>query len=1145
MVRRQNNAGKNKDLSLGREGRRRQANNIYHYPGAAECKDIVLGKGNLWWLYGGSFRCGRGNNIKAVGSHGGMFRSAWRVELLAFLLAALVLVLSCRIAGPKPETETWRVKGALAALEDPNPKVWVKALNKLGELRSPGTADKIASSLDYADSEVRQAAITALGMLGEATGEHASRIREIMMNPREEIPIRATAALALGSMGEAAKGFFRDLVTTAERPIVAIAASPDQIEFLRLSALLGLGAMGANASGYKSTLATLAGDTNQSVDIRIAAITALGKMGGAAGEHVLKIRDITMNPGEATPRDANAIRKAAATALGSMGEAAKKYVGELVDLMKNPKEEATFRAEVVKSLGTMGVAAKDAIPAIANLLSPPQTKDDAYLRGPAALALAGMGEAARNEVPSIVGLLRDPRPYIRQQAIEALGNLGAAARDQVSLIVDLSNDQSAPAYARDAAVIALGVMRKAPKNRVPEIIKLLEDSEDPTHSSAIKALAAMGPLDWESVLSILGPIYSHDSWLVELRLLAHFVGGGEKNPEILIKWLGTGGKKISPDLGHLEREEVLETQRVFLDALKTINALKTNEEKVPLDDDLALLRSDLARLRDDLAQRIVNLAQLAVWTENDILLLSKAKEGLKSDYSALAEVIENKINGFRKKPSIPELLWQFLQPSWEKAGYAGLAFLSHVLFWVALIRFYPKRPEIQAIIFWNPWVRRITTLGYVSLALTYIPSLRSKLFAPFKDSLLAEAKLELLDQQPYFEESQVKVERSGLIRPIREALPEIKGQIVLEGDSGLGKTMLLRSLVKNSKRVVVFLPAENCAGGVIEAIQEKLQGPAQGSDFLQNLIYIGAIDICIDGLNQVTAETREKVTHFVKNYFKGNIIIATQPLLMWKPPAIAKVYIIQPIEETKIQDFLCSRKTSLPQDATVTGDVYEQACQAYLKRALDKEQPPEMLDAAKRVLSNPMDLTVVARMLAMGQEPDLSGLLEQEYQNMAEKYRAKNLYQEFPLSSFSESVYQLRLKNQDKDVLAVTSLADGFDKELQYMEREQMVLTRQSTVQGNSKLEWYFRHDKIMDFFIAQALLKGASARRKEHLGDPRFRGSYLLLATLLPIDEANELREQLIQYAADTQDYTLFALVIQILRARGKALPAATGDSL
>ncbi|MEC4815193.1 MAG: hypothetical protein SAK29_18235, partial [Scytonema sp. PMC 1069.18] len=75
-----------------------------------------------------------------------------------------------------------------------------------------------------------------------------------------------------------------------------------------------------------------------------------------------------------------------------------------------------------------------------------------------------------------------------------------------------------------------------------------------------------------------------------------------------------------------------------------------------------------------------------------------------------------------------------------------------------------------------------------------------------------------------------------------------------------------------------------------------------------------------------------------------------------------------------------------------------------------------------------------------------------------------------------------------------------------------------------------------MEFFLVQNFLGEngeVQSRINEHIGDPRFRGVYLLLATLLPLDSALELREQLIEYAAHTKDHTVVDTFVQILMLR------------
>ncbi|MGB7442857.1 MAG: hypothetical protein WA919_17465 [Coleofasciculaceae cyanobacterium] len=468
---------------------------------------------------------------------------------------------------------------------------------------------------------------------------------------------------------------------------------------------------------------------------------------------------------------------------------------------------------------------------------------------------------------------------------------------------------------------------------------------------------------------------------------------------------------------------------------------------------------------------------------------------------------------------------------WQRFFKARNTILIHITFWFALIFAYPKFPQVQAIFFWNPWVRKILGVGYVGFLLTWVPFLRRKLFEPFQPSLLADAGLDHFQDQAYFPESLVKIPGSSTTQPINQAIPNIKGQIVLMGDSGLGKSMFLRHLLANCQRLVIFLPAQKCEKGVIEAIQAKLHGQTQDAEFLKNLIYSGAIDICIDGLNEVTADTRAKISQFVESYFRGNIIMTTQPL-EWTPPSTAKIYQLQPLAAEQVEQFLVSRQERLPPEAKLQGQAYQQACQKYLTESLHSQQTPEELTAIQRVLSNPMDLTMIALMLSQGKQPNILGLQQQQYDLMAAEY-LQEWKQEFPLKKFSQAVYQMRLDDQqalpkEEFYQVLISLED---------EKYKMAVSRQwQEEKGEAKKEWYFRHDKIMDFFLVQNFLgenETAEQRLIDHMGDPRFRGVYFLLANLLPLEAAQELREKLIQYAADTKDHTVSDTFVQLLRTR------------
>ena len=74
---------------------------------------------------------------------------------------------------------------------------------------------------------------------------------------------------------------------------------------------------------------------------------------------------------------------------------------------------------------------------------------------------------------------------------------------------------------------------------------------------------------------------------------------------------------------------------------------------------------------------------------------------------------------------------------WYSRIFGALAI--HIACWAMLIFAYPRFRFVQAIFFWNPWMRRFTGLAYVGFLLAWVPWLRARLFEPFRDSMLADA----------------------------------------------------------------------------------------------------------------------------------------------------------------------------------------------------------------------------------------------------------------------------------------------------------------------------------------------------------------------------------------------------------------------
>jgi HEAT repeat protein len=830
---------------------------------------------------------------------------------------------------------------------------------------------------------------------------------------------------------------------------------------------------------------------------RYRAAEALGNLGQAAVPYIKDIADILKDE-----KVEAYVRRGAAQALGNLGQAAVPYIKDIADILKDEKVDVDVRGSAAQALGNLGQAAVPYIKDIADILK--DEKVAAYFRGGAAQALGNLGQAAQPYIQDILDFLKDEKvdASVRGSAAVALGNLGQAAQPYIQDIADILKDEKVNESVRSGAAQALGNLGQAAQPYIQDILDFLKNEKVAAYfrDGAAVALGNIRKLELNEVVVVLDRVYEPNQQYINFeqwRFLTYFLSGGTDKVKTLLKWLGyPPPEAIAAQLKQLKYEEAKKTLEVFRDTWAGSQGLK--------------------RLQEDLANKIAEVARKASWKPQDIPLLQTHHNNLKKGGYNQADTVQSAINDVA--------LWKWFATTRN-------TILIHAAFWLALIFAYPKFPQVQAIFFWNPWVRKILGVGYVGFLLTWVPFLRRKLFEPFKPSLLADAGLDNFTSLAYFPESKVKVPGSEEIKPITDALPSIQGQIVLEGDSGLGKSMFLRHLVKNSPRIVVHLPAQKCDQGVIEAIQAKLHGQAQDAEFLKNLIYSGAIDICIDGLNEVTADTRAKIVHFVECYFRGNIIMTTQPL-EWTPPSTAKIYTLQPLEPNQIQQFLISRQPRLPKDAKIQGTDYEKACIHYLADALNPQQQPEELDAAQRTLSNPMDLSLVALMLSQGKTPDLFRLQEQQYKQMAEEFLTEWKY-EFPLKKFSDAVYQMRL-NDEKALPA-----EVFYQELQSLEDEKykMVVSRQwQDTEGKAKKEWYFRHDKIMDFFLVQNFLgerAEAESRLIDHMGDPRFRGVYFLLATLLPLDDAKQLREKLIQYAADTKDHTVSDTFVQLLRTR------------
>ncbi|HEY9859092.1 MAG TPA: HEAT repeat domain-containing protein, partial [Candidatus Obscuribacterales bacterium] len=864
--------------------------------------------------------------------------------------------------------EDWEIKGIVAALKDPDINVHIEAARKLAQYKidNPKTLkdyEKLTSHftqlLQVSSPNARVTAARALGTLHvkEQAPELVKLLKEldgldareivyalVEMNAKEQTPeivkllkepnpdIRRNAIYVLRGVGA------KEQVPK----IMQLLKDPDPL--VQRDAIYAMGELGGKGQIPEVTKFI----KNENVDVQIGAIEALALL--KAKEQIPELTKLLGD--EVNPSSRLAVIKT----LNALG--VKNLLPELVKILDS--KDSYARAQAIEVL--VQLRAKNQIPKLIALTREPDAGFSGDVQSEAIKAIAELG--TKDQAPELLKIFKDSSLSAKTQVAQAIGKLGA--KEQAPALLQLLKDKDSDLFTRLAVAETLGALEVT--DQVPEIAKLLQDSnlgvrfaaarvlgllgtkdkaseisglilEEAIYeasivgnfslhggvlsSLALPRLRNLGPCNLKTIIQVLNPTYKYASNSAEIRFMAHYLGGGDQEIEIIMQWIGRPQSQPKR-LTHAQGAKVL---KVFEKAWKP-------SESLPF-------------LREDLEKQIAVVSNKVSWQLQDIALLQRSYNNLKAANSTQAASVQSVIVSLK---------------GWQWVFGARNTLMFHAAFWLVLIFAYPSSSQIQAIFFWNPWVRKILGVGYVGFLLAWVPFLRQKLFKPFLLSLLADAGLENFNPQAYFPESEVKVKGAEQTQAIALALPAIRGQIVLEGDSGLGKSMFLRHLVQRSQRIVVYLPAQKCDKGVIEAIQAKLHGQAQDAAFLKNLIYSGAIDICIDGLNEVTADTRAKITQFVECYFKGNVIMTTQPL-EWTPPSTAKTYVLQPLQRDQIERYLISRQPLLS-DAKLQGRDYEQACLRYLTTALSDQQPAEELAAAQRILSNPMDLTIIAKMLA-------------------------------------------------------------------------------------------------------------------------------------------------------------------------------------
>jgi hypothetical protein len=491
----------------------------------------------------------------------------------------------------------------------------------------------------------------------------------------------------------------------------------------------------------------------------------------------------------------------------------------------------------------------------------------------------------------------------------------------------------------------------------------------------------------------------------------------------------------------------------------------------------------------------------------------------------------------------------FVQPYWLRWTITRIpGFASAVAVWlialVALVLMSHSN-NVRAFLLFHPLGKQLGVFGQVSALIFAIPSLRRNFFQPYRSAmlgLLAQQDSRGYEDRAYFVGSgAVPLQRTRIAAQVRDldrrtvsgntslpgsvvaALKTWKGRVVLVGASGRGKTMFLRHHILGANGIrepAIFATASSLRGDPRSAILARFGGAVTDDGFLDSLIASGKLDIYIDGLNEVDPETRAAIIDYVTARPGANIFITTQPLERY--PGDAALYLLLPLSRAQILEFLVTRESALPPEATIRGASYIEQARAFVTEKLAEADTEESTDDAAGTerahalverLSNPMDLQTVAELLALGQRPDVWALQKQRHRLVERRYLDRTNNEPFPFDAFSQSVYEAR-----RD--AKTEVDDTRFPRIADVLLEEKQIQRYIPVDATFKADGYiFRHDKIRDFYTYRAFIINP-ALRVLHADDDKFAGVYDLLSLELPVNEAVELREFLSEKALDRGDH-------------------------
>jgi HEAT repeat protein len=797
-----------------------------------------------------------------------------------------------------------------------------------------------------------------------------------------------------------------------------------------------------------------------------------------------------------------------------------------------------------------------AVDALLELAASPNTDVQAAAAHALAALKPGNPERRRNAVDRLLKLTDSDDPEVQSFAIEALGalDLGEDKRELAVPKALLKAAASHNSLVQKSAAAALAQVADNEldlrKTIINALLSLVASPDADVQQAAAASLLVVGPIGADEVASLLAKV-GQDGAPAAPKLRA-------------IGWAFNGAAPMANEgavlMAFAGRPAARAAERAPNDPQSAARILTVFEKHWPEANGSRSLEIEIAQQ----ASAIVNRACPAPVDRPGVL--EKAEDRVAEEWRRTVgwlhglfgaddrcwrdggrKTVAKLADAFGNAGLVPEHHMLEANLSADGAtpivGKSVLSATGWVVLWTAFLALFPYNARVRAVYLYNEKARGALSLWFLPLIMTLAPVLRRRMLRPFRDDLLADAHLETLKEAEFYPGLRVR-DREGAVHAIAEAIPKIRGKLLLIGESGLGKSTFLRVLAGRERRSITYLHARSCDKGVESAIVERVSG-FESSEFFKGLVYAGDLAVVIDGLNEVSADVRAQIIAFANGAGRANVVIATQPIEGLggdrSPLTRATAYELLPLAREDIEKFLKSRPARDNPASAVKGEDYDRAVDKLLGDALGRAPRTEaerwseaVLQeerAAELILSNPMDLTYGSELIAMGQTPRPSQLIGQAFALACARYRA--LYdREFPTFDFARKAVALRL--DDRNWLR----AEEFANQQGVLAEFRLVVPRAISETAEKQIiVMRFRHDKVMDVLTKRAF-EVDEKLQVELIDDPRFRGVYLLFAQAADRDFAQRLRDRLVSHAAQTGDNGLSNQFVRLFD-RGPAEPA------